>query len=318
VRVPFPDLLYFALRMALAGMTGWVATSGWRYALRSRLAGQAGMLPAAGALLLCAAAALSAFEAIDNVIFQPDAPIPVAAWLWFFLFDLPMPVWAFLALRARESGDRAYAELSRLSVTDQLTGILNRRGFFDRAMVAIAHSRRTGTSSALIMLDIDYFKAINDSHGHGGGDEVIKNVASTLSSKLRVGDLLGRMGGEEFGVLMSDATLDAATMTAERLRAAIHDEVPHPAGPVARVTISGGVAHVPDNVEPEIAFSLALKAADEYLYAGKHEGRDRIVTAIRASNSERQSGNPDLDGTAIATPLYSPSFPPNPGPKVIR
>ena len=300
--VPLPDLLYFAVRIVLSGMTGWVAAVGWRYALRSRRDGQAGMaLPTVGVLLLCVAAVLSAYDAIDNVIFNPDAPIPMANWMWFFLFDLPMPIWALLAIRARENGDRAYAELSRLSVTDQLTGVLNRRGFFDRGITAVAHSRRTGGSSALIIFDIDHFKAVNDSHGHGAGDEVLRSVAGTLLSKLRVGDLLGRLGGEEFGILVSDSSMDTATMTAERLRVAVHTGVLHPGGPTKLITISGGVASVPDHLEPETAFSFALKVADETLYSAKHQGRDRIVTAIGAPPSEPQGDVASLHGPAVGT-----------------
>jgi diguanylate cyclase (GGDEF)-like protein len=285
--VPLPDLLYFVVRIVLSGVTGCVAVVGWRYALRSRRDGQAGMvLPTAGALLLWAAAALSSYDAIDNVIFNPDEPIPTANWFWFFLFDLPMPIWALLAIKARENSDRAYVELSRLSVTDQLTGVLNRRGFFDRGITAVAHSHRTGGSSAVIIFDIDHFKAINDSHGHGAGDEVLRSVAGTLLSKLRVGDLLGRLGGEEFGILLSDSPMDTATMTAERLRIAVHTGILHPGGPAKVVTISGGVARVSDHLKPETAFSFALKVADEALYSAKHQGRDRIMSATEPPPAE--------------------------------
>jgi diguanylate cyclase (GGDEF)-like protein len=298
--VPLQDLLYFGLRIALSGITAWVALIAWRYAILSRRNAQAWRIPTAGALLLCTASVLSAYDAIDNVIVRPDAPIPASNWAWYLLFDLPMPVWALLAIKAREDRDRAYAKLSELSVTDPLTGVLNRRGFFDRAITAVAHSRRGGASLALLMFDIDHFKAINDSYGHGAGDEVLRNVASTLLSELRAGDLLGRLGGEEFGVLLSDSPAGAAITTGERLRVAVYTKVPHPCAPEKLVTVSCGIAPVPNHLEPEPAFSFALTTADETLYSAKQQGRDRIVTAIRPLAFDPQADVALLRGSAIA------------------
>jgi diguanylate cyclase (GGDEF)-like protein len=298
--VAWQDLLYFGLRIVLSGLTAGVSVLAWRYALRPRRDGHAGMIPMAGSLLLSIAAVLSAYDAIDNVIFQPDAPIAMSSWTWYLLFDLPMPVWALVAIKAREERDRAYAELSKLSVTDPLTGVLNRRGFFDRAIVAVAQSRRTGGPLALIMLDIDHFKAINDNHGHGAGDAVLKNLAGTLLSELRVGDLVGRLGGEEFGVLLSDNPAGTATATAERLRAAVHAKVLHPSGPEKPVTVSCGVTRVPGNFEPEAAFSFAVNAADETLYAAKRQGRDRVVSDIAPLASDPQANAALSNESAVA------------------
>ena len=280
MELPLPDLLYLGLRVLLAGVTAGVATMCLRYVLKSRRNGQAWALPAVGCFLLGAAATLSAYDAVDNVVLRPNDPIPMANWLWYFLFDLVMPIWALLAIRAREDRDRAYEELSKLSVTDQLTGALNRRGFFDRAVASIAQSRRLGGSSAVIMLDIDHFKAINDGYGHGAGDDVLRSFTRVLLSTIRAGDLLGRLGGEEFAVFVHDGSEDAATSTAERLRSAVQTGVPHPAGPGNLVTVSAGIAATRNGFEPETALSLAVAAADDALYSAKRAGRDRIVTAI--------------------------------------
>jgi diguanylate cyclase (GGDEF)-like protein len=278
--LPLTDLLYLGLRVALGGITVGVAAICLRYVLRSKRNGQTWTLLAVGCFLLSAAAVLSAYDAVDNVVLRSNASIPLVNWLWYFLFDLVMPIWALLAVWAREDRDRAYAELSKLSVTDQLTGALNRRGFFDRAVTSIAQSRRLGGSPAVIMLDIDHFKAINDSYGHGAGDEVLRSLAKVLQATIRPGDSLGRLGGEEFAVFVHDGSEGTATSTAERLRSVVRTRVPHPAGSANRVTVSVGVAAMPNSFEPETALSLTITAADEALYSAKHEGRDRIVTAI--------------------------------------
>jgi hypothetical protein len=126
---PVPDLLYFLLRAALCGVTAVVAAAGLRHSSHCRRTGHPWVLPTIGSCLLGAASVLSAYDAIDNVVLRPDAPIPLANWLWYFLFDLVMPIWAALAIRARQERNRALEELSNLSVTDQLTGTLNRRAF---------------------------------------------------------------------------------------------------------------------------------------------------------------------------------------------
>ena len=280
--MPYLDFLYFALRAVLCGITAVIAVVGLCHCLRCYRSGRPWILPAVGACLLGAAAVLSAYDGIDNVLLRPDAPIPLANWLWYFLFDLVMPIWALLAIKAREGRDRALAELLKLSVTDQLTGALNRRGFHQRAAIAIAQSRRNHGSPTLIMFDIDHFKTINDLHGHGAGDEVLRNLGAVLLASMRSGDLLGRLGGEEFAVFLQDGEENTAISTAERLRVAIRSQVPHPAGPQVLVTVSGGMVPIEVHFEPETALSLAISAADEALYTAKREGRDRIMTAIAA------------------------------------
>jgi hypothetical protein len=104
-------------------------------------------------VLLIAAGILSSYDALDNTQLRPHDPITVASWLWFLLFDLPLPIWALLLMAAWRERDRALADLTRLSVTDQLTGALNRRGFLNRTVSSIAQSRRFDQPSALIMFD---------------------------------------------------------------------------------------------------------------------------------------------------------------------
>ena len=277
--LPAGDIAYFSARLVLGGVAAAAAAASLRYSLQARSDRQEWRLAGAGCVLLVAAGVLSAYDAVDNALLRPHDPITMASWLWFLLFDLPLPIWALLLIAAWRARDRALAELSRLSVTDQLTAALNRRGFLNRAVPSIALARRSGQPSALIMFDIDRFKAINDAYGHAAGDDVLRGLVTVLSAGMRPGDLLGRLGGEEFAVFLHDATRATAVSIAQRLCDQVRTGVEHPAGAGRVVTVSGGVAPVPGGFEPEAALSLALTSADEALYAAKRGGRDRIVVA---------------------------------------
>jgi diguanylate cyclase (GGDEF)-like protein len=282
--LPAGDIAYFSARLVLGGVAVAAAAASLRYALQARRDRLEWRLAGAGCVLLVAAGVLSAYDAVDNALLRPHDPITVASWLWFVLFDLPLPIWALLLIAAWRARDRALAELSRLSVTDQLTAALNRRGFLNRAVPSIALARRSGQPSAVIMFDIDRFKAINDDYGHAAGDDVLRGLVSVLSAGMRPGDLLGRLGGEEFAVFLHDAAGATAVSIAQRLCDQVRTGVAHPAGAGGVVTVSGGVAPVPADFEPEAALSLALTSADEALYAAKRGGRDRIVVS-RAADS---------------------------------
>jgi diguanylate cyclase (GGDEF)-like protein len=273
------DIAYFALRLVLSGLVVAATASCLRFAWQARREHWPWRLAGGGGALLAAAGALSTYDAIDNVLVRPHEPVILASWLWFFLFDLPLPILALLLIAAWRERDRAMAEVSRLSVTDALTGALNRRGFLERAATSIAQAQRSGLPAALIMFDIDHFKTINDGYGHAAGDEVLRNVARALLLAMRPGDLLGRLGGEEFAVLLYDSTVVAGVSIADRLRVDVRTGVAHPAGAGRQVAVSGGVAPAHGFFESETVLSLALTIADEALYAAKREGRDRIVAA---------------------------------------
>jgi diguanylate cyclase (GGDEF)-like protein len=274
------DIVYFALRLVLSGLVVAAVASSFRFARQARRERWPWRLAAAGGVLLAAAGTLSVYDAIDNVLLRPHDPVVLASWLWLFWFDLPVPILALLLIAAWRQRDQANAELSRLSVTDALTSALNRRGFLERAATSIAQARRSGLPAAVIMFDIDHFKAINDGYGHRAGDVVLRNVVSALSTAMRPGDLLGRIGGEEFAVFLYDSTVAAGVSIADRLLAHVRTDVAHPAGAGRQVTLSGGVAPVDEGFEPETALSRALMMADDALYAGKLAGRDRIVAAL--------------------------------------
>ena len=166
--------------------------------------------------------------------------------------------------------------------TDPKTGLANGAAWAEVAAKEIARTRRHDGGLAVLMVDLDEFKAVNDRHGHLVGDEVLRAVAAALSAEVRAYDAVGRFGGEEFVVLLSGVDAEAATLTAERLRgriAAIDLTVPTATGTHARVrglTASIGCAPCPDGGR---SVDDLLAAADGALYRAKHAGRNRTVTA---------------------------------------
>lgn len=167
-------------------------------------------------------------------------------------------------------------QMHELASTDELTGVANRREFFRRGTLEIERDDRTHRGLAMIMFDIDRFKAINDACGHAAGDEVLAEIARRCESVIRGVDLLARTGGEEFAVLLPEADTEVARSVAERLRVAVADE-PFPVrGDDRRITLTLGVA-VRTDADADVA--TLLGRADRALYEGKQAGRDRVVVA---------------------------------------
>jgi diguanylate cyclase (GGDEF)-like protein len=162
-------------------------------------------------------------------------------------------------------------EIQHLAATDALTGLANRATFQLTLGSELARARRGGGEVSLVMLDIDHFKALNDTHGHLAGDEVLRGVSSALDACCRSFDTPARYGGEEFAVVLPQTGAEDARDVAERLRAAIGEARVEPG-----VTVSVGVATFPRDGED--ADDL-VKAADDALYASKRAGRDRVTAA---------------------------------------
>jgi diguanylate cyclase (GGDEF)-like protein len=162
---------------------------------------------------------------------------------------------------------RLFAQVHQLATTDGLTGVYNRRHFNELARRQVSIARRNHRPLAAMMVDIDHFKKVNDTYGHGTGDEVIRAVAQTLQGRIRDPDVMCRYGGEEFAVIMSEVHGDALEI-ADRLRATV---AAHAVGEV-RVTVSIGVAEL----KPDDDLEGLLARADEALYAAKAAGRDRV------------------------------------------
>jgi two-component system, cell cycle response regulator len=165
--------------------------------------------------------------------------------------------------------EAASEEISRLARTDELTGLHNRRSFNELFALALSSARRHGQPLSLISIDLDHFKAVNDTYGHSVGDLVLKDFSALLQAMVREEDVAVRWGGEEFIILLSHTASGAATALAERIR--------HSPGRASSLmmTASFGVAQLQDG-ENE---NDLIRRADQALYDAKHGGRNRVVTA---------------------------------------
>jgi diguanylate cyclase (GGDEF)-like protein len=160
--------------------------------------------------------------------------------------------------------------LQQLAATDSLTGIANRRGGEAHIASEIARAKREKHPLSAILLDIDFFKIVNDTFGHQAGDQLLRDVSHILKSTVRAYDIVVRWGGEEFLLVLPGVGLDLARILAERVRLAIETMDTHGVG---RVTVSAGVAHF----DADYDFAATLRAADERLYHAKASGRNRVV-----------------------------------------
>jgi diguanylate cyclase (GGDEF)-like protein/PAS domain S-box-containing protein len=177
-------------------------------------------------------------------------------------------------MTAKRRAEQRAREATLLASTDELTGIANRRAFMRQLDREIAGAAEFGWPLAVAMFDVDHFKRVNDRHGHAVGDKVLQLIAARAGAAVRGGDLVGRLGGEEFGILMPGATADDAALVAERLREAIETRRPED-GDLPAVTVSIGIAGREDQREA----ALLLAAADTALYAAKGAGRNRVRIA---------------------------------------
>ena len=182
----------------------------------------------------------------------------------------------------KESEER----LRQLSITDPLTNACNRRHFFDVAEQEVARARRHGRPVSLLVMDIDHFKCINDTHGHAVGDEALRVFTDACRGILRGNDLLGRMGGEEFAILLPETDKAGACMVAERIRRRTTElSVSTGTGPIG-FTVSIGVASsgalsscMPSSGAGECMVDVMLSCADQALYRAKAAGRNRVIGA---------------------------------------
>ena len=168
------------------------------------------------------------------------------------------------------------AQLERLARTDVLTSLSNRRDFYERAQQEVARAKRSGKAFSLMLLDVDFFKKINDQYGHAGGDEVLRRLSRVLSDLLREVDTPARLGGEEFVVLMPETPLEGARLVAERVRAGMEATVVELGdGRLIRFTVSIGLAQWADG---EDDIDVPLHRADEALYRAKAGGRNQVCS----------------------------------------
>jgi diguanylate cyclase (GGDEF)-like protein len=171
------------------------------------------------------------------------------------------------------------ARLRTLAANDPLTGVLNRRGFHEAALRAVANGRRQRQAIAVAIADIDHFKSINDRYGHTAGDRTLHFISGCLTRGLRGGDVVGRIGGEEFALLLVNSSAEQAADAMERIRAEIATGFSEDGAPVP-VTASFGVAAIPPGGGlSEQMLAETLDRADRALYRAKIEGRNRTILA---------------------------------------
>lgn len=198
-----------------------------------------------------------------------------------------------LALQDRNTKlDQALQELREQASTDALTGLYNRRHFREVLQRELARSKRNGSSMALIMADIDYFKKVNDTCGHVAGDLVLREMGVLLKENLRAGDTACRFGGEEFALILTESDREGARLKAEALRKAFSElDLAYDGRKLGRLTASFGIALFPDHADGP---DTLLHAADEALYAAKGAGRNRVM--IQEALAQPQPHSVDMAG----------------------
>jgi two-component system cell cycle response regulator len=179
----------------------------------------------------------------------------------------------FTVVSARQ--EKRLRELYESSTRDSLTGLYNRRHFDERIKAEFAYAKRHQLDLGFIMLDVDFFKRVNDTYGHAAGDVVLKQVSANLAKQLRTEDVIARVGGEEFAVLLRGIGIDGSRRLAERLRANIESLSIVAEGIPIAVTVSAGCAALSET-EDQTPASL-FRLADQRLYEAKRSGRNRVI-----------------------------------------
>ena len=221
--------------------------------------------------------AVSAAGAIESFLEEltPLTLPPMSAWYGLVYFDtflLAVGGAIFIVLLARERAEQIQRTAAHLDV---LTGIANRRAFMDHAEASLGECLHTDTPLSLIFFDLDHFKAINDIHGHATGDRVIAAFAAVARGFLRSEDTIGRIGGEEFAVVLPGLGPGTAFVIADRIRLAFADQCRTLDDVALGATVSGGIA----TAGPSSTLQNLIQAGDEALYRAKAAGRNRVERA---------------------------------------
>lgn len=208
----------------------------------------------------------------------------VSGWIAIFAIEIVLYVVgaAFIVLMLAK--DRAVRAYKAAAETDQLSGLLNRRGFFAAAAALMEGKKEATQPVSVLVFDLDHFKSINDSFGHGTGDAMLQLFANVVRKTMRAGDVIGRMGGEEFVAILSGTLAEAAT-AAERVRSAFAAATLDPEGLRIPATVSIGVACG----SPNAAIESLVARADAALYRAKANGRDRIALADEAVPAQQNA-----------------------------
>lgn len=215
-------------------------------------------------VLVLVSRALSAFSGDSPDLLSPS-PMQTAYIASYTVAMLMLSIGLVLL-----ASDRLRVELEHMASHDPLTGALNRRAFIETCAQELERGRRKERSTALLMMDLDHFKTVNDNYGHQAGDHVLMDFATRASGLLRLPDHFGRFGGEEFVALLPETSLDEASVVAERIRAEIEGRPTQPG-----CTVSIGVAA---SVPGESSIDTIMQRADKALYQAKGDGRNCVRT----------------------------------------
>jgi len=229
--------------------------------------------PAIVLLLVHASMFLIRVPLVNALPYPAGALPPSPHYLPIGLFELMFHIFCMSVLLVAMAKERAELYQRQNSLVDPLTGVANRRAFFDRGDAILRRAREEGRVTALLLFDLDRFKQINDTFGHQVGDHVLLRFCEIAQSALRPQDLFGRFGGEEFACLIEGASLAEALRVGERVRAQCANATLHVGTSKTVVTVSVGVA-VSNEVERNLDQLFA--AADRALYRAKAKGRDRV------------------------------------------
>ena len=172
--------------------------------------------------------------------------------------------------------ERANEQLAKLSMTDRLTGLLNRGTWENLVDAEYERFRRYGQATSLVMFDIDHFKPVNDTYGHLAGDEVIRHTAEVTRNNIRQSDSAGRYGGEEFGIILPETDAESARVICERIREAIEKSTVSTSAGDIQYTVSMGIAQLTEMPENYMQW---MQKADEALYKAKESGRNKVVVS---------------------------------------
>jgi diguanylate cyclase (GGDEF)-like protein len=230
----------------------------------------------------------------------------LAAASWYFNTDLIRPASTSVAILAWNGISRLaiyvvlalvvdqlrrqHAEVARLASTDDLTGLANARRFQAELRAELARAARYGRELALLLIDCDDLKRMNDEHGHTDGSRVLREIARVLAQTIRAPDVAARWGGDEFAVLEPEGTLDGALAVAERIRRAVHAlSLTSSSGQPITITVSIGIAIYPTMGPTEESL---FAAADRGLYAAKRGGKDRALAAAGQVTAPRAPSPP--------------------------
>jgi diguanylate cyclase (GGDEF)-like protein len=225
-----------------------------------------------------------------GVDFTVGRSSPAATATVLMLMFLSMSINFGLLLMAVE---RLRSEVADLALLDDLTGVANRRHLMQRLTEECARSERSGVPFSLLVIDLDSFKAINDTHGHAAGDACLQHFTLMAQTRLRPGDMLARSGGDEFCIVLPAATLREAAIIARRVLQVCRDDVEASGGLDIPIAVSIGIAQWTEEVA--LSPELLIQHADEALYVAKKEGKNRY-----AAYSSAPPVSPDAEGEGTA------------------